>query len=185
MRPAEISGRQSPMERTAEDVVRRVLDRHGRTFAAKAGIARTDEPAPLFQLLVLAQLLSARIGAGVAVVTARELFRAGWTTPARLRAAGRGAVVGALGRGGYRRYDERTATQLREMAELVLHRYDGDLRRLAEEADGDARADPGGQQLGQRQELEQRRRLVRERDSRVGGERRAVPVEHGAGDVLG
>ena len=61
------------MDRSTADVVRRVLDRHGRTFADEAGIALTDEPAPLFQLLVLAQLLSARIGAGIAVAAAREL----------------------------------------------------------------------------------------------------------------
>jgi hypothetical protein len=114
-----------------DEVARAVLARHGTTFADEAGIGLADEPAPLFRLLVLAQLLSARIGARIAVATARELFAAGWTTPARLRDAGRGAVVGALGRGGYRRYDERTATQLREMAALVLDRWAGDLRGLA------------------------------------------------------
>lgn len=45
--------------------------------------------------------------------------------------------VDALGRGGYRRYDERTATQLGEGAELLLDRWGGDLRRLRAEADGD------------------------------------------------
>jgi hypothetical protein len=123
-----------------DDVAAAVLARHGRTFAEEAGIRLTDEPAPLFQLLVLAQLLSARIGAGVAVGTAGELFAAGWTTPARLRDAGRGSVVAALGRGGYRRYDERTATLLREMATLVLTRYGGDLRGLAAAAGEDAGA---------------------------------------------
>jgi len=54
-----------------------------------------------------------------------------------MREAPRSRVVAALGRAGYRRYDERSATQLREMAELVLDRYGGDLRRLATEADGD------------------------------------------------
>jgi hypothetical protein len=129
-----------------EDLARSVLDRYGRTFAEEAGIRLADEPAPLFQLLVLAQLLSARIGAGVAVATATELFSAGWTTPQRLREAGRGSVVAALGRGGYRRYDERTATQLREMATLVLTRYGGDLRGLATAAGNDVGAAAG---LGQ------------------------------------
>lgn len=45
--------------------------------------------------------------------------------------------VDALGRGGYRRYDERTATQLGEAAELLTERWGGDLRRLRDEADGD------------------------------------------------
>jgi len=126
------------MDRTAQDVVRRVLDRHGRTFADEAGIALTDEPAPLFQLLVLAQLLSARIGAAIAIDAAREVIAQDWTTPQRMRDAPRPRVVAALGRAGYRRYDERTATQLREMGALVLDRYRGDLRRLGAESDGDA-----------------------------------------------
>jgi endonuclease III len=125
------------MDRSTADVARRVLHRHGRTFAEEAGIDLTDDPAPLFDLLVLAQLLSARIGAGVAVAAALQLRHEGWTTAQRLRDASRPRVVAALGRAGYRRYDERTATQLREMGALVLDRYGGDLRRLAEVADGD------------------------------------------------
>src|SRR3954451_12381573 len=130
------------MERTPEDVAHSVLDRYGTTFSVDAGIQLEDAPTPLFQLLVLAQLLSARIGAGIAVAAAGELAAAGWSTPQRLRDASRPRVVAALGRAGYRRYDERTATQLHEMAALVLDRYGGDLRRLAESADGDVdRAD--------------------------------------------
>jgi endonuclease III len=125
------------MNRSPESTARRVLDRHGRTYADEAGIRLVDEPAPLFQLLVLAQLLSARITGDIAVATAAELNHAGWTTPQGMREAPRSRVVAALGRGGYRRYDERTATQLREMATLVLDRYGGDLRRLAEEAEQD------------------------------------------------
>ena len=78
-----------------DDVAAAVLARYGTTFAEEAGIRLTDEPAPLFQLLVLAQLLSARIGAGIAVGTAGELFAAGWTTPQRLRDASRASVVAA------------------------------------------------------------------------------------------
>jgi endonuclease III len=125
------------MERTPEDVAHSVLDRYGTTFSVDAGIQLEDAPTPLFQLLVLAQLLSARIGAGIAVAAAGELAAAGWSTPQRLRDASRPRVVAALGRAGYRRYDERTATQLQEMAALVLDRYGGDLRALAEIVDGD------------------------------------------------
>ena len=125
------------MNRSARDVASRVLDRHGRTFAEEAGVALTDEPGPLFQLLVLAQLLSARISTGIAIAAAHEVSASGCTTAQRLRDASRPRVVAALGRAGYRRYDERTATQLREMGALVLDRYGGDLRGLAREADGD------------------------------------------------
>jgi hypothetical protein len=61
------------MDLPAEDVVGRLLDRYGRTYADQAGIRLLDEPGQLFQLLVLAQLLSARIGATVAVAAAGEL----------------------------------------------------------------------------------------------------------------
>ncbi len=125
------------MNRSAEDLAHRVLAHHGRTYADEAGIRLTDQPAPLFQLLVLAQLLSARIGAGIAVAAAAAVRAAGWTTPQRMRDAGRSSVIAVLGRSGYRRYDERTATLLREMATLVLEKYGGDLRRLAAAADED------------------------------------------------
>jgi endonuclease III len=125
------------MHRSSDDIATAVLDRYGRTYADEAGIRLADSPAPLFQLLVLAQLLSARINAGIAMAAAQALRAAGWTTAARMREAPRGQVIAALGRAGYRRYDERTATQLRSMAQLVLEKYGGDLRRLAAAADGE------------------------------------------------
>lgn len=125
------------MSRSTEQTARAALDRYGTTYADEAGIRLADTPAPLFQLLVLAELLSARIDAGIAVAAAVELREAGFTTAERMREASRQDRVDALGRGHYRRYDERTATQLGAMADLVLDRYGGDLRRLAGEADGD------------------------------------------------
>lgn len=104
--------------------------RQSSTFAEDAGITLKDEPAPLFQLLVLSLLLSARISSGIAVDAARELFRAGYRTPQRMRDATWQQRVDALGRGHYRRYDERTSTQLGEMAQLVLDEHHGDLRRI-------------------------------------------------------
>lgn len=115
---------------TAKQIARVVLDRHGRTYADEAGIRRRDTPGPLYQLLVLATLLSARISAGIAVAAARELFRAGYRSARAMRDASWQDRVDALGRGHYRRYDERTATMLGTSAELVLDRWKGDLRRL-------------------------------------------------------
>ncbi len=115
--------------------VRRLLDEHGRTYAQEAGILLRDTPAPLFQLLCLTQLFSAPIGASVAVATMRELLAAGWTTPQHLLDSTWQERVDALGRGGYRRYDESTATYLEEAAQLLEDRWRGDLRRLRREAE--------------------------------------------------
>ncbi|MET9908969.1 endonuclease [Streptomyces sp. NPDC006476] len=118
-------------------LVRELVGAHGRTFAEEAGITLRDTPQPLYRLLVLALLLSARIRGSIAVATARELSRAGLGGPRRTADADWQERVDALGRGGYRRYDERTATQLGDGAELLLDRWGGDLRRMREEADGD------------------------------------------------
>ncbi|MBY8874969.1 hypothetical protein K7640_24375 [Micromonospora sp. PLK6-60] len=118
-------------------VARTLLTRQGRTYAEEAGISLTDRPAPLYQLLVLTTLLSTRIRASVAVAAARELFAAGCRTPQAMEAASWQQRVDALGRGHYRRYDERTSTMLGTGARLCLDRWHGDLRRLHRAADGE------------------------------------------------
>nr|WP_237521677.1 endonuclease [Streptomyces sp. SID4921] len=113
------------------------MERHGTTYAAEAGIRLRDTPQPLYQLLVLSLLLSARIRADIAVASARALHSHRLRTPRRMADATWQERVDALGEGGYRRYDERTATQLGDGALLLLDTYGGDLRRLRREADGD------------------------------------------------
>jgi len=125
-----------------------LLDRYGRTYAEDAGIRLADKPAPLYQLLVLATLLSARISADIAIQAARELLAAGHTTPKAMQAASWQDRVDALGRGHYRRYDERTATMLGDGAALLDERWQGDLRKLRDEA--------GGQGNGQRRKIASR-----------------------------
>jgi hypothetical protein len=119
------------------NLARALLDRQGRTYAEEAGISLADRPGPLYQLLVLTTLLSTRIRASVALAAARELFAAGYRTPPMMEAASWQDRVDALGRGHYRRYDERTATMLGTGARLCLDRWHGDLRRMHKEADGD------------------------------------------------
>lgn len=123
------------MSKKDRAVVQALLDRHGQTYAAQAGITLRNTPAPLYQLLVLALLLSARIRADTAVAAARALFAAGMRDARRMSEATWQQRVDALGEGGYRRYDERTSTQLGDGAELLLERYKGDLRRLREGTD--------------------------------------------------
>lgn len=120
------------------DPVRELLKEYGRTYAQEAGIRLADQPSPLYQLLVLSTLLSARISADIAVSAARELFSAGYRTPARMSEASWQDRVDALGRGRYRRYDERTATMLGDGAGQLIRDYRGDLRRLRDQAGGDA-----------------------------------------------
>jgi hypothetical protein len=116
----------------------RWVEEFGTTYAEDAGIVLSDKPSPLWRLLVLTLLLSKRIDADIAVRSARELSRAGWRTPRRMLDSTWQQRVDALGRGGYRRYDESTSTRLAEAAQLVIDRWKGDLRRLHDEAGSDA-----------------------------------------------
>lgn len=124
------------MPRSNRDTVAVLLERYGQTYAAEAKIPLKDTPSPLYRLLVLSTLLSARISADIAVAAAVELSRAGFRTPQKMADATWQQRVDALGRGHYRRYDERTATMLGDGAELLLERYRGDLRRLRDAAEG-------------------------------------------------
>lgn len=119
---------------TPARVVHVLLDRYGQTYADQAGIRLANQPAPLFQLLCLSLLLSARIGAGIGVSAARALTDAGWTAPEAMAGSTWQARVQTLNTSGYARYDERTATMLGTTSTLLIERYQGDLRRLREEA---------------------------------------------------
>ena len=123
------------MTRSHRQTAAAVLEAHGTTYAAQAGITLRDEPSPLYRLLVLATLLSTRIDADIAVAAARELSAAGFRTPQRMDRATWQQRVDALGRGHYRRYDESTATRLGDGARLLLDTYRGDLRALRDAAD--------------------------------------------------
>jgi endonuclease III len=123
----------------SREIVDALLDQFGRTYAEEAGIRLKDEPSPLYQLLVVSTLLSARISANVAIAAAKELFAAGYRTPRAMREASWQDRVDALGRGHYRRYDESTATMLGRSADLLEQEWKDDLRRLRAQAGGDPR----------------------------------------------
>jgi endonuclease III len=120
-----------------EKVVKTLLAEAGQTYAEEAGIGLKDQPAALYKLLVLANLLSARISAEIAVAAARELFDAGGGTARGMAKMSWQQRVDALGRGHYVRYDESTATRLGDMSQQVLDDYDGDLRKLPQRASRD------------------------------------------------
>ncbi|MGW7521303.1 endonuclease [Streptomyces sp. NPDC054796] len=130
-----MSGTKSGNSEQDKALARTLLKHYGRTYAREAGITLRDTPSPLYRLLVLSLLLSARIRADIAVAAARALSDAGMRDARRMADATWQQRVDALGEGGYRRYDEKTATQLGDGAELLLREYKGDLRRLREDPD--------------------------------------------------
>ena len=116
---------------THKQLVRRLLKVAGTTYAAEAGVAISDKPMPLFQLLVLCMLASKPIDAAIAMRAGHELFSDGLRTPKAVLDSDRRTVIDAFGRAHYVRYDESSATRLTEIAERVLDEYSGDLREIA------------------------------------------------------
>lgn len=119
-------------------LVRALMRRHGKTLCAELGIPiEANTPAPLFQLLCVSILYSARIGAQASAQAARALFHEGWTTPRKMAASTWERRAQVLNQSGYARYDNRTASMLGDSAAMVLERYKGDLRNLREQAEHD------------------------------------------------
>lgn len=115
------------------DTVHALLDRAGVTYAAEAAIQLDDKPAPLFQLLMLTELLSARVPPDIAIAATAELVRSGYRSAQQVAAAERRELVDVLGRGHHHRDDGSIASQLGATAAAALDKYHGDLREIAEE----------------------------------------------------
>ncbi|KPM56756.1 hypothetical protein CcI49_26355 [Frankia sp. CcI49] len=120
-----------------EVVVGELLARHGRTFADELGVdVPADTAEAMFELLLFALLASARIRTSVAVDAFRALREQGWTTTAAAMSETSWADrTRVLNQSGYARYDESTSRILADACGYLLDTYDGDIRRLRDEAD--------------------------------------------------
>jgi endonuclease III len=90
--------------------------------------------AQIFRWLVACDLFGARISQDIAARAYHELDRLGVLSPQKLADANWQDLVDALGRGGYRRYDESTARELIELGQQTLETYGGSMRKLREGA---------------------------------------------------
>ncbi len=115
-----------------------LLKRYGLTFAEELHIGpEANSPSALFCVLIFALLASTRINHAIAFRAARVLLERGWNTPGKMAAATWEDRRRALADAGYARYDERTSTMLGQTSQMIIDRYQGDLRRLRETAEGD------------------------------------------------
>jgi endonuclease III len=123
---------------STDRIVEALLERHGRTYASELGIdLGRGTPSVLYHWLCAATLLSARIGADLAIRAARALAEQGWTTAQKMADATWEQRTRTLNQAGYARYDESTARMLGDTARMLLDEYGGDLRKLREAAERD------------------------------------------------
>ncbi|MDM4718826.1 hypothetical protein QTQ03_04145 [Micromonospora sp. WMMA1363] len=121
-----------PTIATIEDKKRLVrrLAGGGRGFAEQYGFRVTNNPSNLFQLLCLAVLLARRGDFRRAVESAHALPANGWDSAARLARSLHTDRVRVLRDSGQRGDVDALASTLGDLAQAVVDRYRGDLRRL-------------------------------------------------------
>ncbi|HUW29806.1 MAG TPA: hypothetical protein VMV97_14485 [Sulfuriferula sp.] len=126
----------------------------GGSYAAMLGIELTDlNPDEIYKWFLAAVLYGARIAESVATRTWREFEQSGILTPQRMIDSGWDGLVAILDRGGYVRYDYKTATKLLEINRTLLAGYGGNLNALhaaaADSADLERRIMALGKGIGE------------------------------------
>lgn len=103
----------------------------GGTYASALGIKLASmESEEVFKWFLTSVLFGARIGEGIVMKTYKKFEKAGVLSPEAVLKTGWQGLVDILDRGGYVRYDFKTATKLLEVTQALKEKYEGDLNRL-------------------------------------------------------
>jgi hypothetical protein len=109
----------------------RLLREQGGRYATALGIDLADgRPSEVFKWFLVSILYGARISQEIAARTYREFARARVLSPRAILRMGWDGLVAILDRGGYVRYDFKTATKLLLVCESLVKDYGGDLDAL-------------------------------------------------------
>ncbi len=116
-----------------------MTEKKDRTDAADLGLDLSGQhgkgdDATLFKWLVACLLFGARINQDRAAAAFAELDADGVLTPEKLAGATTHHLVSLLDAGGYARYDDSKAAELKQLGHDVQERYDGKLSSLPEGA---------------------------------------------------
>ncbi len=109
----------------ASMLARRVVDTLGGRYSAELGIDVDAGDTEIERWFIAATLFGTRISAAVAERTFRVLSEAGLARIGQARHIPQDDFIALLDEGGYARYDERTATRLRALSDMISERYDG------------------------------------------------------------
>ncbi len=107
----------------------------GGRFSSALGIhLSSGEPGEIFKWFLASILFGARISETIVIRTYREFEGEGVLSAGGVLDKGWDGLVEVLDRGGYARYDFKTATKLLDICRAVVKRYRGDLNILHSEA---------------------------------------------------
>jgi endonuclease III len=113
--------------------IRKLVVELGEPYSQMLGIDLRNGGDPAYFRWFLAAFLYAKPIREESATKTYQVFEAhGLTTPAAIENAGWDRLVELLGEGGYRRYDESTASRLLAISDHLRKEYDGKLSRLYE-----------------------------------------------------
>lgn len=114
-----------------------VTEQFGGSYAAQLGIdLDSGQSSEIYKWFLASVLFGARISETTAIHTYREFERAGALSPRKILDAGWDKLVEILDRGGYTRYDFKTATKLLNVNQALIEQYGGDLNVLHQRSKG-------------------------------------------------
>lgn len=115
------------------ELARLLVERLGGRFSTELAMDVDAGDREIERWFLAATLFGARISAGIAIRTYRMLRDAGIATVADAEGRSLEELIDLLDRGGYARYDYRTATRLSVLAAAVRERHGGRIATLCEE----------------------------------------------------
>lgn len=114
---------------------RSLVEQFGGCYYRELGIdLASGKPGEIYKWFLAAVLFGARISETIAIHTWHEFERAGLLSPKKMIDAGWDRLVEVLDKGGYARYDFKTATKLLNVNNSLVQQYKGDLNALHQAA---------------------------------------------------
>ncbi|MCL5421815.1 MAG: hypothetical protein M1461_05015 [Nitrospirae bacterium] len=105
-----------------------LIERVGGRFSVALGIDLSSrDPEEIFKWFFASVLFGTRISESIVIKTYKEFEKKGIISPAGILNTGWDGLVEILDRGGYARYDFKTATKFFDLSAALLDRYRGDL----------------------------------------------------------
>ena len=119
------------------EILKKLIEKAGGRFSAVLGIDLSSQnPEEIFKWFLAAVLFGARISERIVIKTYKEFEKENTLSPARRLKTGWDGLVAILDRGGYVRYDFKTATKLLNLSTALTDKYGGDLNFIHSTASG-------------------------------------------------
>lgn len=118
-------------------ILKTLIERVGGRFLVALGIDLSSQnPEEIFKWFLASVLFGTRISERIVIKTYKEFEKEGILSPAGILNTGWDGLVEILDRGGYVRYDFKTATKLLDLSTALTDNYSGNMNVLHSTASG-------------------------------------------------